>query len=137
MARDCDTAGGPRVNLGDHIRKLWEDIGFKPASFTLPLEDEGSDKNYKPIADQSRFQRVGNTQVLTEEIEERIIGMTITNISLDRNDDDVRQFVLDYASKDIDIVRDIKKITGTISRKLNTQLVKLAMLDEKYQSTLR
>ena len=58
-------------------------------------------------------------------IEERIIGITITNISLDTNDDNVRQFVSDYVSKDIDIVRDIKKVTVRISRKLNIQLSKI------------
>ena len=42
IARDCDKAGGPRVNLSEHMQRLWADIGFEPTTFALPTGDEES-----------------------------------------------------------------------------------------------
>ena len=132
MAKDCDAAGGPRVNLNDHMKKLWREIGFQPVNFTLPSGDDISDQNDIPIVDKTRFQRADKPPAVTEEIEERFVGMSIANMNLDLTDANVKKFVADYVSdkideKDIDIVRDQRKITVTISANLNAKIIKEAM----------
>ena len=129
MAKDCDEAGGARVTLSEHMKKTWGEIGFQPASFTLPTGDDCSDENDRPIADNSRFQRIDKPAALTEDLEERFVGMTIANINLDISDEDIMQFVRDYVSDEIDeeqvdIVRDKKKGTVTINSILNALTVK-------------
>ena len=132
MARDCDSAGGPRVNLADHMRKLWGQIGFQPASFTLPTGDDTSDQNDKPIAEKSRFHRNENPKVFTEDVMEKFVGMTIANINLEVSDENVKKFISEYVSeeideKEIDVVRDQRKVTVTISKTLNANTIKEAM----------
>ena len=102
MARDCDSAGGPRVNLADHMRKLWGQIGFQPASFTLPTGDDASDQNDKPIAEKSRFHGNETPKVFTEDVMEKFVGMTIANINLEVSDENVKKFISEYVSEEID-----------------------------------
>ena len=48
IARECQTEGGPRKDLIQHMRELWLEIGFSPTNFKLPdreTEDE-SDGNF-------------------------------------------------------------------------------------------
>ena len=120
------------MNLGDHMRKLWAEVGFQPTSFTLPSGDDSNDQNDIPIADSNRFNRVEKPQPVTEELEERFVGMTIANISLDVSDEDVKKFVAEYVSENIDdteigLVRDNKKITVTITSQLNSKVIKETM----------
>ena len=38
MARKCEAAGGPKIELTDYIMKLWTKIGYAPKDNTLPDE---------------------------------------------------------------------------------------------------
>ena len=45
IARKCEDNGGLVVFLKDHMKTLWDEIGFKPADFTMEKEnDEVNDK---------------------------------------------------------------------------------------------
>ena len=43
IARNCEAGGGARVYLSDHMKKLWEAIGFVPTSFELEQSDKSED----------------------------------------------------------------------------------------------
>ena len=38
FAKDCGANGGQRVDLAEHMRTLWQQVGFKPATFELPAQ---------------------------------------------------------------------------------------------------
>ena len=133
MAKDCDLAGGMRVILSDHMKKIWREIGFQPASFTLPTGDDANEENDIPISENSRFRRSDKLADQSEDIEDKFVGMTIANISLECTDEEVRKFIADNVSDDLDeeqldIVRDMRKTVVTITRMLNSQTIKNAML---------
>ena len=43
IAKNCAAGGGDRVFLSDHMKKLWEQIGFVPTSFELDESDKAED----------------------------------------------------------------------------------------------
>ena len=60
IAKECEGKNGQRVALVEHMRKLWESIGFKPNSFEFEnLEDETDATlerlNDKPIREAEKF----------------------------------------------------------------------------------
>ena len=40
MARNCQAAGGPKVELTEYILKLWQKIGYTPGDIDLPQADQ-------------------------------------------------------------------------------------------------
>lgn len=132
LARECQQAGGERVNLYDHMRRLWADIGFEPSSFTLPVNDDTTSESDKPINESSRFTRNDTKAVISEKEEERFVGMTISNLSPELTDDFVRKFVEENVSNELDeeevkINRDKRKIVVSITRTLTAQVINKAM----------
>ena len=57
LARNCEEAGGARIHLHDHMRKVWEEVGFVPSSFELPSNEEDNRENDQPIAASERLER--------------------------------------------------------------------------------
>ena len=53
IARDCETEGGERVLLTDHMKAVWALIGFCPSSFELPESSE----DYATIIDEQPPQK--------------------------------------------------------------------------------
>ena len=43
VAKNCAAAGGDRVFLSDHMKRLWDEIGFIPTSFALDDSDKSED----------------------------------------------------------------------------------------------
>ena len=83
MAKDCEAAGGERIFLTDHMKSLWDKIGFKPSSFSLEVnDDENVDSLLQdaPIMDSGSFP----SNFTREEPSERDLqlsdGITIKNI---------------------------------------------------------
>ena len=130
IARDCDAQGGIRVQLSDHMRKIWSEIGFCPTSFELPdsVEDEGD----KPISETNSFQRPAQVIKNSEADQERYVGLKINNFPLELSDEEILTFLSDQVTKDInkesvDIVRNKKNSSVTISNGLNPDSVKDAL----------
>ena len=40
IAKECEKLKGPRVSIIDHMRQLWEMIGFKPNNFEFSLDED-------------------------------------------------------------------------------------------------
>ena len=132
LARECQQAGGVRVHLSDHMRKLWEEIVFKPSSFTLPTDEEVTEDRDKPISENIRFNRNDPNPEVDAKEEERFIGMTIANLNIELSDEDIRNFVAEHVSREIEaeeikINKDMRKATVTITSMLTPQIIKQAM----------
>ena len=132
IAKDCQEAGGDRVHLTEHMKRIWQDIGFNPSSFELPHGEENDDEKDQPIAETDRFQREEKKAPVNEADRVRFIGLTIANINLDVNDEDIRQFVADYVSNEIEadtinIVREKKKAVVSIQQSLTAEIIHAAM----------
>ena len=114
IARDCQEAGGERTNLSDHMKQIWQEIGFNPTSFELPSNGEsGAVTQDKSFLDSNHFRKKHNVQA-TESDEKRYVGLNIANFSLDIDDNSIREFVKEYVSNEIEdetieIVREKKK----------------------------
>ena len=76
LARDCDGAGGIRVHLHDHMKRVWMEIGFAPFSFELPQSSEGDEENDHPISGAVRFQRKDTNVPVTGVDTDRYVGLT-------------------------------------------------------------
>ena len=130
IAKDCQSAGGQKVFLNDHMKRLWALIGFNPTNFEL--DNSVTDLNDMPIGE---TEAAGVTPVssVSKEVEsDRHIGLSIANISLEKTNQDILDFVRMYVDKnikdkDIDIVRDKKKAVATISNSLSSDVIKGAM----------
>ena len=51
LAKNCSAAGGERVLLSDHMKKLWSQVGFTPVSFELDEEDKIDDDVHQAVVD--------------------------------------------------------------------------------------
>ena len=131
IARGCDQAGGARVHLTDHMKRVWEEIGFAPSSFELPSSDDADGENDKPVADAEKFSRPNINAPVTETDKERYIGLNIANFNIDIVDEEIRKFVVDAVGESIEdkitIVRDKKKAVVTISDSLTADTIREAM----------
>ena len=43
IARDCESNGGLRIDINDHMKKLWHSVGFEPFDFDLKTDDATTD----------------------------------------------------------------------------------------------
>ena len=131
IAKECDTKGGVRVHLNDHMRKLWSEIGFVPSSFELPDSDDLNEENDHPVAEAETFSRVDTKAQTSVEDKFRFIGISIANFSLDLTDEDIRKFVVEKVGEEvkehITIIREKKKAIVTINDSLTVEKINETM----------
>ena len=131
IAKECDTKGGVRVHLNDHMRKLWSEIGFVPSSFELPDSDDLNEENDHPVAEAETFARVDTKAQTSVEDKDRFIGISIANFSLDLTDEDIRKFVVEKVGEEvkehITIIREKKKAIVTINDSLTVEKINETM----------
>ena len=128
IAKECDQAGGGRMHLNDHMRKIWSEIGFVPSSFELPTNEEFDGENDQPVAEAEKFPRADTKSSYSETDKERFIGISIANFSLDLTDEEIESFVVekigDEVKNKIDIIREKKKAVATINHSLSADKIK-------------
>ena len=98
MAKDCEAAGGEKLFLTEHMRSLWEIVGFKPSSFSLEMNECESAESLihdAPMLDSSSFP----PKFVRKEPSERDIqlsdGITIKNIPKVVEDKDLYELLFD------------------------------------------
>ena len=133
LARVCEDAGGVRVHLHDHMKKVWAEINFEPSSFELPPSGEDNRENDQPIAEADRFIRNDPRAPETTADMQRYVGLSIANMCLDVGDEEIKKFVTEYVSEEIEadkisIIREKKKAVVTINHSLTAEIVKQAMM---------
>ena len=85
-AKDCELKSGPKINLFDHMRNLWSEVGFIPSSFTLSTcENEDDSLNERmfdaPLKSTGNFAPKIDKPKPTEKDIEKYEGITIRNFN--------------------------------------------------------
>ena len=106
IARDCNSGGGKKVDLADHMRSLWQEIGFSPTSFELPAQAEsGATGDSKEgdliISEEKSFRRQVERPSMNEDDIKKIIGIQIRNLPPTLSSEEVVTFVNENVDKDI------------------------------------
>ena len=80
IARNCEQNGGQIVKLGDHMKALWDEIGFKPAEFTLENQNEEEDDSVE-IRENAGFTPPHKYRPkMSESCKKELSGVSIRNL---------------------------------------------------------
>ena len=125
IARNCAAGGGARVFLSDHMKALWNDIGFVPTSFELDESDKietDTDQAVKdaPIISETSFPPKNVHHEPSNRDIELSDGVIIKNIPSQLEDNAIINFLRNYGMpfghevEHISINREGKNIKVTI-----------------------
>ena len=127
IAKDCEEAGGQRVNLSDHMRQVWSEIGFNPTSFSLPDTEDTENVADKPILEGTNFNRLEPIEKCTNSDMERFNGIRINNFQLSMSEQEIVDFLCKEVSSEItdEKVKIIKhkKTSSVIIEGLDSEVV--------------
>ena len=108
FAKDCGANGGQRVDLAEHMRTLWQQVGFKPATFELPAqadtETEPAGSRYEGdivISEEKNFQRLVDRPELKDDDIKKIIGLQIRNFPPTLTEDEIVKFMMEKIDEKI------------------------------------
>ena len=111
LAKNCTIAGGEKIMLSDHMKWLWNQVGFIPVNFELDDEDKMDDDVQQAEKDimLENNPNVLQTRPKTQEPTDRDIdksdGITIRNIPRTLEDKDICDFLMVHGlPEDHDIV---------------------------------
>ena len=133
IAKECEKAVGLKIPLHQHMKRLWSEVNFTPASFELPKELVDTNiENDVEILNTQNFPRVDTKAEVTRDDTERYVGLSIANINLEEDDLSIQEFVRRFVSNDISnelikITRDKKKAVVNINENLTSDVVIQAM----------
>ena len=77
VAKSCEENQGVRIELQEHMRSLWEKVGFIPQNFQLSLEDD--EINDVVIKDAERFSPKINRPEASEDEKSKFNGIVLKN----------------------------------------------------------
>ena len=136
LAKDCETKGGERVNIGDHMKRLWAEIGFTPTNFELNEDEKSSEMENVSKEDQviiaDNFKTMNKTEPSDRDIE-HYNGLNIRNIPQNVEEKDIYGFLFengiptDHDKEKIQVNKsrdpDVKKNTWVFVDNLTTDQV--------------
>ena len=111
IAKECLAQGGPKVDLAQHMKKVWQLIGFTPTAFKLPEKTDSNDvidakfEGDVVISDQSSFARQIERPELSQEDIQKVVGLQVRNFPTSLSDDKVLEFFKKYVDKSITLER--------------------------------
>ena len=115
LARDCEAAGGDRVNLSDMMKELWEQIRFTPEAFEL-----GEEENKAFISDKERFPRFLEKAKPQQSEVDKYRGFTVKNFPTSLTDEEIKKFLVesgvsqDESKTQVNISRSSRNASATI-----------------------
>ena len=93
LARNCEQNGGQVVKLGDHMRALWEEIGFKPADFTLENQND-EEEGAVEIRENEGFTPAHKYRPkMTESSKKNLTGVSIRNLPPEISPEQIQTFL--------------------------------------------
>ena len=101
IARDCDSNGGDRTHLSDHMKKLWAEVGFVPTNFELNEEDTSAEPDQQntatsaPVKIATNFPPMVRPEPTSRDIE-HYNGITVKNLPSTLDDKEIFKFLLNY-----------------------------------------
>ena len=101
MAKKCAGNGGARIFLTDHMKELWNIVGFVPVSFELDDEDKTTDDvqqaaNDATVLNNTKLPPTVNRQKPSERDVENFDGITIRNFASNLEDKDILTFLVNH-----------------------------------------
>ena len=94
LAKVCEERGGNKINLRDHMKDLWNDIGFKPDTFTLDKEIENETMEDVPIKDKANFTPPHKNRSSLSNIQKsKFSGISVRNLPKDITEEEVVVFL--------------------------------------------
>ena len=133
IARDCHEGGGKKVNLVEHMRLLWQEIGFSPTTFELPVEKEAGNntENHEGdvgISEEKGFQRQLDRPQLGENDIKKITGIQVRNFPPDISEPDIVSFFTEHVDNSIslemlNIIKNENSLNATIEGGLDGEKV--------------
>ena len=97
------------MDLADHMRTLWQEIGFSPTTFQLPVETElrvdKSNEGDTTISENKSFRRQIERPELKEDDIKKIVGIQVRNLPPTLSDEEIVTFMADNVDKDITFER--------------------------------
>ena len=94
LAKDCGDNGGDRIPLSEHMKLLWDKIGFKPTTFSKDDCNEGDDINGEDLIRDSQFPSLLKRPDPTSRDIECYEAISIKNIPLSVSDPDIVKFLV-------------------------------------------
>ena len=110
-AKDCQAQGGQKVDLAEHMKKVWQEIGFTPTTFQLPVQvDPKETEDLKlegdtVISEEANFRRNIDRPDMKEEDIKKVIGMQIGNFPPNLTEEEIVKFLVENVDKDITMER--------------------------------
>ena len=110
-AKDCQSNGGERLDLAEHMRSLWKEIGFSPTTFELPSQAENRDTEKETsegdivISEDKSFRRHIERPEMREGDIKKVIGIQVRNLPPTLSDDEIVKFFVENVNKDINLER--------------------------------
>ena len=93
LARSCEQNGGQTVKLGDHMKALWEEIGFKPADFTLENENDENEDTVEIRENEGFTPAHKSRPKMTESCKKNLSGVSIKNLPPEIQAEQVQTFL--------------------------------------------
>ena len=110
-AKDCQVKGGKKVDLAEHMRNIWKEIGFTPTTFELPANaDPKADENHMldgdtVVSEETSFRRHIDRPEMKDQDIKKVIGMQIRNFPPTLTEEEIVQFLTEHVDKDITMER--------------------------------
>ena len=137
IARNCQSQGGQRVDLFEHMRNLWATIGFIPTAFQLPEkgvdDSDGSQpssalKGDQKIIDAMHFKKKIEHPELTHEEKNKITAVKITIFPLEIKEDEVLEFLQktvegSISEENVSVTRNERNSHVTLESKTNREIM--------------
>ena len=121
IARECQSEGGARKDLIQHMKDIWLQIGFSPKSFTIPEKDlEDESENFggdQKVLDMANFPRHINHPDPSASNSEKFSKTKITNLPKEISDADALALLNDKVDKSISLV-DVEIIRNELSSQI-------------------
>ena len=91
VAKNCEENGGTRVDLLDHMKNLWKNVGFQPKDFHLNTEDDTNDATIK---DKLKFSPKIAVPTPSEEDKSKYDGISLKNFPKETKKSEIIEFLL-------------------------------------------
>ena len=94
-AKDCEQKNGPKLNLSDHMRSLWNEVGFVPTSFTLTNTEDEPVTFDAPVKNTDTFAPKIDKPKPTQKDLEKYVGITLRNFNPQVENKEIVNFLYD------------------------------------------
>ena len=94
IARTCEERGGLKTGLKEYMEKLWEEIGYKPADFSMETGEDDTETEEVEIRENEGFTPpYKNQPEMNENDKKNLTGVSVRNLPSDLAEDQCQAFL--------------------------------------------